>query len=390
LHYNANNRYICFAMVTRIIQNKIIQHCFIGKAIVLLGARQVGKTTMLKQIQQQLQVPSIWLNADEADIRKELTEAETSTRLLQLIGKNNKLAIIDEAQQIPNIGKKIKLLFDTNPEIQIIATGSSAFELQNEMNEPLTGRKKEFYLYPISMQEMVNHHGHLTEKRLLENRLIYGSYPEVINNNGNEKEVLIELANSYLYKDMLQLDGVRKASVLEKLLQALAMQVGSEVRYHELAKTVGNIAPATVEKYLDMLEKIGIIFKLNSFSRSNANELTKSKKYYFHDNGIRNVLISNFNQIDLRTDKGALWENYTIAERKKRNHYTAHYSNNYFWRTTDQAEIDYLEETNGVLHAYEMKWTEQKVKFAKSFTTAYPNHELHIVNKENYSDFLLD
>jgi uncharacterized protein len=377
-------------MVQRLIQNKIAEQCFKGKAIVLLGARQVGKTTMLKQIQQQLQVLSTWLNADEADIRKELTEAETSTRLLQLIGKNNKLAIIDEAQQIPNIGKKIKLLFDTNPEIQIIATGSSAFELQNEMNEPLTGRKKEFYLYPISMQEMVNHHGHLTEKRLLENRLIYGSYPEVINNNGNEKEVLIELANSYLYKDMLQLDGVRKASVLEKLLQALAMQVGSEVRYHELAKTVGNIAPATVEKYLDMLEKMFIIFKLPAFSRNLRNELTKSKKYYFYDNGIRNVLISNFNQIDLRTDKGALWENYTIAERKKRNHYTAHHSNNYFWRTTDQAEIDYLEETNGVLHAYEMKWTEQKVKFAKSFITAYPNHELHIVNKENYSDFLLD
>jgi uncharacterized protein len=376
-------------MITRIIQQKILQQCFKGKAIVLFGGRQVGKTTMLKQIQQHLQVPSVWLNADEADVRKELTEAETSTRLLQLIGKNNQLAIIDEAQQIPNIGKKIKLLFDTNPEIQIIATGSSAFELQNEMNEPLTGRKNEYYLYPISAQEMVNNHGELIEKRLLEKRLIYGSYPEVINNNGTEKDVLIELANSYLYKDMLQLDGVRKASVLEKLLQALAMQVGSEVRYHELAKTVGNIAPATVEKYLDMLEKMFIIFKLPAFSRNLRNELTKSKKYYFYDNGIRNVLISNFSQIDLRTDKGALWENYTIAERKKRNHYNVHHSNNYFWRTTDQAEIDYIEETNGVLHAYEMKWKEQKVKFAKSFMTAYPNHQLHVVHKDNYSDFLL-
>jgi uncharacterized protein len=377
-------------MIERIIQNKIIAQCFKGKVIVLLGARQVGKTTMLKNIQQQLQVKSIWLNADEADIRKELTEANTSSRLLQLIGKETKLAIIDEAQQIPEIGKKLKLLFDTYPHIQVIATGSSAFELQNEMNEPLTGRKIEFHLYPISMQEMVNHHSGLTEKRLLETRLIFGSYPEVINNIGNEREILTELANSYLYKDVLRLDGIRKASILEKLLQALAMQIGSEVRYHELAKTIGNISPTTVEKYLDTLEKMFVVYKLPAFSRNLRNELKKSKKYYFFDNGIRNVLISNFNQIDLQTDKGALWENYLLSERCKRNSYMGHTSNNYFWRTTDQAEIDYIEETDGNLNVYEIKWQQQKVNFAKSFTAAYPNHSLNIISKENYGDFLIE
>lgn len=374
--------------IKRKLFDKLIDHCFKGKVITLLGARQVGKTTLLKQIQKTIDVPSIWLNADEADILQEFNAADTSTRLLQLFGKENKLVIIDEAQQIHNIGKKLKLVFDTNPEIQIIATGSSAFELQNEMNEPLTGRKREFHLFPFSFEELSENTTILEEKRLLQNRLIFGAYPEVINNQGNEKEVLTEIANSYLYKDILQMDGIRKNSNIEKLLQALAFQVGSEVRFHELAKTIGNIDPATVEKYIGLLEKAYIIFKLPALSRNGRNEIKKGKKYYFYDNGIRNVLISNYSQIDLRQDIGALWENYLISERQKYLNYNQIHCNKFFWRTLDQAEIDYIEEIDGKMNAFEIKWKPKNVRFPKSFQELYPENSLNNLSKDNYTEFL--
>lgn len=375
--------------IERSILNRLKENCFKQKVIILIGPRQVGKTTLLKKLQKELNVESKWLNADEADIRQEFVQANTSTRLLQLIGSNSKLVFIDEAQQIPEIGMKLKLLIDNFPDIQIIATGSSALDLQNQTNEPLTGRKKEFYLFPLSFQELSNHNSVLEEKRIVNTRLIYGTYPEVVNNPGNEKEVLTEIANSYLYKDILMLDGIRKASILEKLLQALAFQVGSEVRYHELARTIGNIDPTTVEKYIDLLEKTFVIFKLPGLNRNVRNELKKGKKYYFFDNGIRNVLISNFNQINLRQDIGPLWENYLIAERYKYNSYNQIYANKFFWRTQDQAEIDYIEEREGYLNAYEIKWTPKNVRFPKSFQEAYPNNICKVLDKENYTDFLL-
>ncbi len=375
--------------IERSILNRLKENCFKQKVIILIGPRQVGKTTLLKKLQKELNVESKWLNADEADIRQEFVQANTSTRLLQLIGSNSKLVFIDEAQQIPEIGMKLKLLIDNFPDIQIIATGSSALDLQNQTNEPLTGRKKEFYLFPLSFQELSNHNSVLEEKRIVNTRLIYGTYPEVVNNPGNEKEVLTEIANSYLYKDILMLDGIRKASILEKLLQALAFQVGSEVRYHELARTIGNIDPTTVEKYIDLLEKTFVIFKLPGLNRNVRNELKKGKKYYFFDNGIRNVLISNFNQINLRQDIGILWENYLIAERYKYNSYNQIYANKFFWRTQDQAEIDYIEEREGYLNAYEIKWTPKNVRFPKSFQEAYPNNICKVLDKENYTDFLL-
>jgi predicted AAA+ superfamily ATPase len=374
----------------RILYQTIVDQCFKSKVIILIGARQVGKTTLLKKLQKEMNVPSIWLNADEADILQEIAQATTSTQLLQLFGKDNKLVIIDEAQQIPNIGKKLKLFYDNYPEIQVIATGSSAFELQNETNEPLTGRKREFYLYPLSFAELVGQTSLLEEKRLLHTRLIYGSYPEVINHPGKEKEVLREIATSYLYKDILQIDGIRKSSVIEKLLQALAFQIGSEVNYHELAQLIGNINTVTVEKYLDLLEKAFVIYKLPALSRNLRNELKKGKKYYFYDNGIRNVLISNYNSIALRQDVGALWENYILAERLKHNQYAQYYSNQYFWRTHDQAEIDYIEETGGALHAVEIKWKTQKVSFPNSFLQAYPNHTTQIISTDNYTSFIGD
>lgn len=375
-------------MVNRTIKNRILSACFQSKVILLIGARQVGKTTLLREVIKEIEVPSVWLNADEEDILTAFETAKTSTQLLQLIGFQTKLVVIDEAQQIKDIGKKLKLIHDTHPEIQIIATGSSAFDLQNNTAEALTGRKITFYLYPISFREIAENSSLLEARRLLETRMIFGSYPEVINNPGKEKEVLIEIAQSYLYKDILRLDSVRKPSHIDKLLKALAFQLGNEVNYHELAQTVGNIDTATVEKYLDLLEKSFVIFKLPAFNRNLRNEIKKGKKYYFYDNGIRNVLISNFVQPDLRLDKGALWENYLVSERLKQNSYTQNFANTYFWRTHDQAEIDYIEEQDGMLNAYEFKWKDKKVRFPKSFLDAYPQHTTTAVSRENFEEFI--
>lgn len=376
-------------MIPRIIQQEIEKNLFKNKVLLLIGARQIGKTTLLKQVLQNCTEKSLWLNADESDIKRKLENATTSTQLLQLFG-NAKLIVIDEAQQVEDIGLKLKLVIDTNPELQIIATGSSAFELLQKSNEPLTGRKKEYHLYPISFSEMVRHTSLLTEQRLLENRLIYGSYPEVINNSGNEKEVLKEITNSYLYKDVLRYDGIKKASLIDKLLVALALQLGSEVSYNELAKTIGNINSTTVEKYIDLLEKAFVIYKLPALSRNLRNEIKKGKKIYFYDNGIRNAIINNFNPLALRNDKGALWENFLISERMKKNSYAKHYCNTYFWRTFDQAEVDYIEEYDGALHVFEFKWKTNNKKVPASLLNSYTVNSTAIVDTENYEGFVVD
>jgi predicted AAA+ superfamily ATPase len=374
--------------INRHLKKRIKSRMFKGKAMLLLGPRQVGKTTLLHEIAAEMGESYIWLNADEGDIREALTNATTSTQLLTLAG-THKLIIIDEAQQIPEIGLKIKLLADTHPELQVIVSGSSAFELQDKFNEPLTGRKYEFHLYPLSYSEMVGHHGLLVEKRLLAHRLVYGSYPEVINSPGDEREVLVELGSSYLYKDLLKFEGIKKPAMLEKLLKALAFQLGSEVNYQELAKTIGNIDPGTVEKYIDLLEKAYVVYRLNGFSRNLRNELKKGKKVYFYDNGIRNMLISNYLPIENRLDKGALWENYIMGERLKRNDYAGEKPNRYFWRTHDQAEIDYLEESDGVLNAYEIKWKEhKKSRLPESFATAYPEHRFEVITENDFEKFI--
>jgi predicted AAA+ superfamily ATPase len=375
-------------MIGRDLQKTLVSSCFKGKIILVLGARQVGKTTLLKKVIQQCKKPSTWLNADEADILEIFSSAATSTQLLRLIGPESKLVVIDEAQQIPHIGKKLKLIHDTYPDIQVIAIGSSSFDLQNHTAEPLTGRKKTFYLFPVTYKETVENTSSLEAKRLLDTRLVYGFYPEVVNNPGSEKAVLVEIANSYLYKDILKLESIRKPHHIEKLLSALAFQTGSEVSYHKLARIVGNIDAATVEKYLDLLEKTFVIFKLPAFSRNLRNEIRKGKKYYFYDNGIRNVLVSNFAAVGLRQDKGALWENFLISERLKNNHDAARYPNMYFWRTTDQAEIDYIEEEDGVLNAYEFKWKSQKARFPVSFLEAYPQHATTLITRENFEAFV--
>jgi predicted AAA+ superfamily ATPase len=320
-------------------------------------------------------------------LRRGLEKAETSTEIFDLF-QHKRLIILDEAQNVSNIGLKLKLCIDTNPDIQIIASGSSSFELLQKSNEPLTGRKKEFHLFPLSFGELVQHDSLLTEMRLLEKRLIYGSYPEVINQPGNEREVLHEIVTSYLYKDLLKVEGIHKSSMLDKLLLALALQTGSEVSYNELANSIGNINSATVEKYIDLLEKAFVIFKLNALSRNLRNEIKKGKKIYFCDNGIRNTILNNFQPPGQRLDKGALWENYLIAERFKRNHYVHHYCNPYFWRTFDQAEVDYIEEYDGQLHLFEMKWKQQRKRMPESILTNYEIGSTSFLDSENFANFL--
>jgi hypothetical protein len=298
------------------------------------------------------------------------------------------MIIIDEAQRIPEIGLKMKLITDQLLNVQLIATGSSAFELSNKLNEPLTGRKWEFKMYPISFQEMVNHHGLLNEIRLLPHRLVYGFYPDVVNHPGNEKEILKQLSDSYLYKDLLMIDQIKKPSALVKLLQALALQIGSQVSYHELGQICG-LDGKTIEKYMMLLEQSYIIFRLTSFSRNQRNELKKSRKVYFFDNGIRNSLIANFEQIENRTDIGALWENYLVSERVKYLAYQQKWVNNWYWRTTEQQEIDYVEEENGQLSAYEFKWNPKaKGSIPNSFKKTYPTATINIIHRENFEQFL--
>lgn len=372
-------------MIERILEKQILAKINKKKAIILMGPRQVGKTTLLKSLFEK-STEIIWLNGDEPDIQS-IFENISSKRLEAIIG-NKKMIIIDEAQRIPEIGLKMKLITDQLLNVQLIATGSSAFELSNKLNEPLTGRKWEFKMYPISFQEMVNHHGLLNEIRLLPHRLIYGFYPDVVNHPGNEKEILKQLSDSYLYKDLLMIDQIKKPSALVKLLQALALQIGSQVSYHELGQICG-LDGKTIEKYMMLLEQSYIIFRLTSFSRNQRNELKKSRKVYFFDNGIRNSLIANFEQIENRTDIGALWENYLVSERVKYLAYQQKWVNNWYWRTTEQQEIDYVEEENGQLSAYEFKWNPKaKGSIPNSFKKTYPTATINIIHRENFEQFL--
>ena len=372
-------------MIERILEKQILAKINKKKAIILMGPRQVGKTTLLKSLFEK-STEIIWLNGDEPDIQS-IFENISSKRLEAIIG-NKKMIIIDEAQRIPEIGLKMKLITDQLLNVQLIATGSSAFELSNKLNESLTGRKWEFKMYPISFQEMVNHHGLLNEIRLLPHRLIYGFYPDVVNHPGNEKEILKQLSDSYLYKDLLMIDQIKKPSALVKLLQALALQIGSQVSYHELAQICG-LDGKTIEKYMMLLEQSYIIFRLTSFSRNQRNELKRSRKVYFFDNGIRNSLIANFEQIENRTDIGALWENYLVSERVKYLAYQQKWVNNWYWRTTEQQEIDYVEEENGQLSAYEFKWNPKaKGSIPNSFKKTYPTATINIIHRENFEQFL--
>ncbi len=372
-------------MVERVIKGMICSKLGAGKAIILMGARQTGKTTLLRELFSN-EGDVLWLNGDESDVR-DIFDNITSTRLKAIIG-SKKVVVIDEAQRIEDIGLKLKLITDNIPDVQLVATGSSSFDLANKVNEPLTGRKWEYKMYPISFAEMVNHHGLLEEKRLLPHRLIYGYYPDVVTSQGAEKEILKQLSDSYLYKDILMWEQIKKPDKLLKLLQALAFQIGSQVSYNELAQTCG-LDSKTVEKYILLLEQTFVIFRLGSFSRNMRNELKSSRKIFFYDNGIRNALIANFAQPESRTDMGALWENFLIAERMKNNHYQGRWCNSWFWRTTKQQEIDYIEEENGKISAFEFKWNQKaKAKVPTSFIESYSS-SFKVIHSGNVDEFLL-
>ncbi|HQF42596.1 MAG TPA: ATP-binding protein [Ignavibacteriaceae bacterium] len=296
--------------------------------------------------------------------------------------------LIDEAQRVKNIGITLKLFVDELKNVQVIATGSSSFELSNEINEPLTGRKFEYTLYPFSMRELSSEFGWLETNRLLEERILYGMYPDVVLNPNNKKDLLKDLTKSYLFKDVLSYQGIRKPEVLDKLLIALAAQIGSEVSYNELAGTVG-IDKDTVTKYLDILEKAFVIFRLHPFSRNIRTEITKLRKVYFYDTGIRNALISNFNTLASRNDKGALWENFLISEKLKMNSYLNIDAKTFFWRTSQQQEIDYIEGKENDLYAYEFSYkTNKKKKIPLTFLNAYPAKHSEVITNESYREFL--
>lgn len=373
-------------MIERAIYQQIIKNLFKGKAIIITGPRQVGKTTLLRAIMKESESKVLFLNCDEPDIRPMLENA-SSTSLKALIG-DNALILIDEAQRVKNIGLTLKLLVDNFKEKQIIATGSSALELADEINEPLTGRKREYHLYPFSTAEMVANTSVIQETRLLEQRMIYGFYPDIVNAPAEAQANLLDLGNNYLYKDVLSLQDVRKPALLERLLVVLALQIGNEISYTEIGQTIGT-DNKTIDRYVELLEKCFVVFQLGGFSRNLRNEIKKGKKIYFYDNGIRNAIIKNFSPLSLRQDIGALWENFLVSERKKANHYANHYVNSYFWRTHQQQEIDMIEETGGKLYAWEFKWNEKvKVKIPASFIEAYPGSITGTVNRQNYMDFL--
>ena len=370
-------------MINRLIKSKIEAKMGKGKAIIIVGPRQVGKTTLIENILENKQY--LFLDGDDPTVRN-LMDNPNTEQLKNIIGINE-IVFIDEAQRIENIGITLKIITDKFKNVQLLVSGSSAFELKNKTNEPLTGRKWEFQLFPISWKELEESIGYIKAEQQLEMRLLYGMYPDVINNETDAFAVLKELANSYLYKDILAFNNIKKPEILEKLLQVLALQIGSEVSLNELSQLLG-IDKNTVSTYIDILESAFVIFKLKSFSRNLRNEIKFNQKIYFYDNGIRNMVIGNFNALDLRQDKGALWENFLISERIKRNNYENKLTKSHFWRTTQQQEIDYIEDVDGTIFSYEIKWSEKgKVKIPKIFKETYLTETTILTNK-NFRTFL--
>jgi len=373
-------------IIKRTLQDFIEKFLFKGKIIIIYGARQVGKTTLVKEIIKKYPDISLYLNCDEPDIRIALSN-RTSTELKAFFGKKE-LIIIDEAQQIKDIAISLKLIADNFPNIQVIATGSSSFELANRFSEPLTGRKIEFILYPFSIEELNSIYSDIELDRLLQNRIIYGMYPDIVLNPENANINLKSLAFSYSYKDVLKFQNIKNPEILEKLLQALALQIGKEVSYNELSTLLG-IDKNTVANYIRILEQAFIIFRLNPLSRNLRNELKKLRKIYFYDTGIRNALINNLNPLELRGDIGELWENFVISERIKFLKNNGIDRQLYFWRTLQRQEIDYIEEAGGKLFAFEIKWKKERFKPSKAFMDNYKDATINLISSKNYKDFLL-
>lgn len=372
-------------MIQRTITSVIAEKIGSGKAIMVVGPRQVGKTTLI--LNQLKDTSYTFFDGDDPSTRAALDTPNTED-IRRLIG-GSKIVFIDEAQRINGIGLTLKIITDQFKDVQLWISGSSSFNLFNELNEPLTGRKWEYELYPISWEEYENHVGYLKSEQLLETRLIFGMYPDVINSKpGQEREVLRNLVNSYLYKDILSHGEIRKPEVLEKLVQGLALQVGNEVNYNELSQLV-SLSKDTVQKYIDILEKGYVIFRLRSFNRNVRNEIKRGRKIYFYDNGIRNAIIGAFGDLNTRQDVGMLWENFLMSERLKQNSYKLTFAKPYFWRTMQQQEIDYVEQTGLHLHAYKFKWSPKaKARFSKTFLHTY-DAEGKVIHRNNFREFIV-
>lgn len=372
--------------IIRQIEQDIEKDFFKGKVIVILGARQVGKSTLIKMLPSCKSNDTLWLDGENSDVH-ELLKNSNSERLKQL-ASNNKIVVIDEAQKIENIGSILKLFADYNKDIQVIASGSSAFELRNSLNEPLTGRKFEYKLFPISFSEMVQHTNLLEELRQLPQRLVYGYYPEIVTQPNDAERLLRFLSDSYLYKDIFLFKGIKKPEKMLELLKLLAWQIGSEVNYNELSNIL-KIDNQTVESYVEMLEQVFVIYKLPAYHTNQRTELKKSKKIYFNDLGIRNALINDFRPIEIRNDAGALFENFIINELRKQNEYKQVYANFYFWRNTDQREIDLILEKNNQLQTIEIKWNpNKKARLTKSFINIYGKANFTVIHRDNFFELM--
>ncbi len=374
-------------MIRRDLQNILTHWLYRKKILILYGARQVGKTTLAKSILEEQKSPETYFNCEVPSVREILDTMEPS--VLKREFGNHKVIVLDEAQNIEDIGKKLKIFADHLPEIQIIATGSSSFELAQKTSEPLTGRALTFTLYPFSYKELGQKYNSLDRRAQLSHWLLYGTYPEIEQAAISEARVLLEdLSSRYLYKDIFLFENIRRPQLLHQLLQLLAFQLGSEVSIHELANTL-KINERTVERYLDLLEKAFVIFKLSALSRNLRKEVKKKKKYYFYDLGIRNSIIQQFQGLELRPDRGAIWENFLIVERMKYLQLSQKRPNRYFWRTHDQQEVDYIEEADGKMLGYEFKWKTKQKRIPPAFIKAYPSSQLDWIDTHNFESFIL-
>lgn len=377
-------------LITRMLEDQLIKSLIPQKVVILLGPRRVGKTVLIKQVIERLQEPYLLLNGEDFSV-VEILSRRSVQHYKNLLG-DKRVLLIDEAQKIPEIGKVLKLMVDEIVGIRILVTGSSAFDIDKYTGEPLTGRKKTLNLYPLSEAEYDQIETLIEKRDNLRERLIYGNYPELIHIKDREdkSDYLREIVNSYLLKDILSYENIKNSDKILSLLRLIAFQIGGEVSYQELGKQL-SMSKNTVEKYLDLLSKVYVLHKVGGFSRNLRKEVTKSSKWYFYDNGLRNLIIANLNPIELRNDMGQLWENYIISERLKYQKYNRKVVNNYFWRTYDQQELDWLEEREGKLYGYEFKWNARKrVRAPKGWETNYPESEFKVINPENYLEWISD
>lgn len=373
--------------ITRVLKATLLKYLVAGKVNIIFGARRVGKTFLLKEVIQELGIPTLFFNGDLPDNQEFL--AERNIEKYRNIFEGKELIVIDEAQVIPAIGLVLKIIIDEMPNLKVIASGSSAFDLNNKLGEPLVGRAYWHEMFPLAQQEIKQYENILETKRNLEERLLYGSYPDVyLLSSFEEKErYLRELVNSYLLKDIISFDGIRNSAKVYDLLRLIAYQLGKEISLLELGNQLG-MSKNTVEKYLDLLEKVYVLKRVGAYSKNLRKEISKSSRWYFWDNGVRNAIIGDFRPIKFRSDIGELWENYLITERIKKCKYERKYLDSYFWRTYDQQEIDYLEVKNQMIEAFEFKWGNKKAKIPKVFLEAYPESTFTIISRENYLDFI--